>query len=94
MTEEEKRRLALVFFAAEQSRLSSRTGSVLDAHRGRMQTTLARSERQHRMMTTLAQNGITWGELKETFDKAVEQGKNDMIQLNMGLFLRRDGDSF
>ena len=86
MTEEEKRRLALEFFAAEQSRLSSRTGFVIDAHRGRMQTTLARSEKQHRMMTTLAQNGITWGELKSTFDEAVERGKNGMIQLNMGYF--------
>ena len=86
LSEEEKRKLSLEFFAQEQSRLSSRTASVLDVHRGRMQTTLARSERQHRMMTSLAQNGISWGELKSTFDTAVEKGKNDMIQLNMGYF--------
>lgn len=86
MTEEEKRKLALEIFAQEQQRLSSRTSSVLDVHNDRVQTTLARSERQHKMMTSLAQNGITWGELKETFDEAVERGKNDMIQLNMGYF--------
>ena len=62
MTEEEKKRLALEIFAQEQARLSSRTASVLDVHSSRIQTTLARSEKQHRMMTTLAQNGITWGE--------------------------------
>ena len=84
MTEEEKRKLALEIFAAEQARLQN--GRVLDTQSARIQTTLARSEKQHRMMTTLAQNGITWGELKSTFDEAVERGKNDMIQLNMGYF--------
>lgn len=86
MTEEEKRRLALEFFAAEQSRLSSRTASILDVHSERIQTNLARSERQRRLMDGLAQNGISWGQLKSTFDEAVERGKDDMIQLNMGYF--------
>ena len=84
MTEEEKRKLVLEFFAQEQARLQN--GRVLDTHNARIQTSLARSEKQHRMMTTLAQNSITWGELKSTFDEALERGKNDMIQLNMGYF--------
>ena len=84
MSEDEKRRIALEFFAQEQARLQN--GRVFIAHNARIQTSLARSEKQHRMMTTLAQNGITWGKLKETFDEAVERGKNDMIQLNMGYF--------
>ena len=37
-------------------------------------------------MDGLAQNGISWGQLKSTFDEAVERGKDDMIQLNMGYF--------
>ena len=73
MTEEEKRRIALEFFAQEQARLQN--GRVLDIHSSRIQASLARSEKQHRMMTTLAQNGITWGELKSTFDEAVEREK-------------------
>ena len=84
MTEEEKRKLALEFFAQEQARLQNRP--LFDTQSARIQTSLARSEKKHRMMTTLAQNGITLGELKETFDEAVERGKNDMIQLNMGFF--------
>ena len=84
MSEDEKRRIALEFLAQEQARLQN--GRVFIAHNARIQTSLARSEKQHRMMTTLAQNGITWGKLKETFDEAVERGKNDMIQLNMGFF--------
>ena len=66
MTEEEKRKLALEIFTQEQARLQN--GRVFIAHNARIQTSLARSEKQHRMMTTLAQNGITWGELKSTFD--------------------------
>jgi len=36
MTEEEKRRLALEFFAQETDRLSSRTASILDVHSERI----------------------------------------------------------
>ena len=84
MTEEEKKKLALEIFAAEQARLQN--GRVLDTQSARIQTSLARSERQRKLFEELAQNGITWDELKTTYDTAVEKGKNDMIQLNMGYF--------
>jgi len=58
MTEEEKKKLALEIFAQEQARLQNH--SVLDVHSSRMQTFLARSERQRKLFEELAQNGITW----------------------------------
>ena len=88
LTEEEKKRKALEMFAQEQARLLNRSPlqRINNDHTARIQASLARSDRQRRMMTSLAQQGITWEELKKTYDEAVENGKNDMIQLNMGYF--------
>lgn len=88
MTEEEKKRKALEMFAQEQARLQSRSPlqRINNDHTSRIQASLACSERQRRTMTSLAQQGITWGQLKKTYDEAVENGKNDMVQLNMGYF--------
>lgn len=88
MTEEEKKRRALEIFAAEQARLSSRSPLQRfdNDQTTRIQASLARSDRQRRLFDGLAQQGITWGQMKQTFDEAVEQGKEDMIHLNMGYF--------
>ena len=85
MTEDEKRALALSVFEAEKQRLRNR--SPLNYHTDtRLAASLARSERQRHVMNSLAQNGITWDQLKAAYDEAVEKGKRDMVQLNMGYF--------
>ena len=85
MTEGEKRALALSIFEAEKQRLRNR--SPLNYHTDtKLAASLARSERQRRVMDSLAQNGITWDYLKVAYDEAVVQGKRDMVQLNMGYF--------
>ena len=85
MTEDEKRALALSVFEAEKQRLRNR--SPLNNHTDtRLAASLAYSERQRRVMDSLAQNGITWDQLKATYDEAVDKGKRDMVQLNMGYF--------
>lgn len=82
MTEGEKRQLALSIFAAEQARLRS----PLAFPNARIQASLARSERQRKVFASLAQNGITWEQLKAAYDEALERGKGEMIQFNMGFF--------
>ena len=85
MTEGEKRALALSIFEAEKQRLRNR--SPLNYHTyTKLAASLARSERQPHAMDSLAQNGITWDQLKAAYDEAVDQGKRDMVQLNMGYF--------
>ena len=85
MTEDEKRALTLSIFEAEKQRLRNR--SPLNYHTDtKLTASLARSERQRHAMESLAQNGITWDQLKAAYDEAVDQGKRDMVQLNMGYF--------
>ena len=70
---------------AEKQRLQNR--SPLNYHTDtKLAASLARSERQRHVMDSLAQNGITWDQLKAAYDEAVDKGKRDMIQLNMGYF--------
>ena len=85
MTEDEKRALARSIFEAEKLRLQNR--SPLNYHTDtKLATSLARSEQQRHVMDSLAQNGITWDQLKAAYDEAVDKGKQDMIQLNIGYF--------
>lgn len=85
MTEDEKRVLALSVFEAEKQHLRNR--SSLNYHTDtKLAASLARSERQRHVMNSLAQNGITWDQMKAAYDEAVEKGKRDMVQLNMGYF--------
>jgi hypothetical protein len=85
MTEDEKRTLALSIFEAEKQLLRNR--SPLNYHTDtKLAASLARSERQRHVMDSLAQNGITWDQMKAAYDEAVEKGKRDMVQLNMGYF--------
>lgn len=85
MTEDEKRALALSVFEVEKQRLRNR--SPLNYHTDtKLAASLARSERQRHVMDSLAQNGITWDQLKAAYDEAVEKGKRDMVQLHMGYF--------
>ena len=86
MTEEEKRRLALEIFAQEQSRLQNRTASVLNAHNDRVQSSLRRSEKKAAMFDSLAQNGITWEDLRAAYDDSFKRGHEAMINFKLAYF--------
>ncbi len=43
-------------------------------------------EKQQAAYASLAQQGITWQELKKVYDESVEQGKRDMIDFRMTFF--------
>ena len=84
MTEEEKRKLALDFLAAEKRRLATstfadhRASEERDAHRciQQRQATLA----------SFAQHGITWHQLKAVYDEAYQRGEQDMLDYHLSFF--------
>jgi len=84
MTEEEKRELALSLLAAEQARL--RSASLLDTTNTRLQASLARSERQRKVFASLAQQGITWEDLKRAYDEAFQRGHEAMLDFKLSYF--------
>jgi hypothetical protein len=63
MTEEEKRQLALSIMAAEQQRQRS----PLAGAQSQLNAALRRSAEQQRVLTSLAQQGITWQQLKMAY---------------------------
>ena len=63
MTEKEKRQLALSIMAAEQQRQRS----LLAGAQSQLNAALRRSAEQQRVLTSLAQQGITWQQLKMAY---------------------------
>ena len=86
MTEDEKKRLALEFFAAEQAHLSSRTASVLDVHHNRVQASLAHTARRRAVFNALSQKGITWEELRDAYNEEFQKGHNAMLDHHLSYF--------
>ncbi|MBQ8962870.1 MAG: hypothetical protein IJ089_03600 [Clostridia bacterium] len=77
MTEEEKRTLALYIMAQEQQRLTSSTfrdhqDAIAAANHRRIASNQA-------VFSSLAQQGITWQQLKKTYDDAFNEGYEAMI---------------
>ena len=80
MTEEEKRRKALEIFAAEQSRLSSRR--VYEAS----PFALRRMERRQSLLSSLAQKGITWEQLRDAYNEELSRGQQEMMSFRLSFF--------
>ena len=85
MTEAEKRTLALQIMAQEQQRLKS-TRSPLDATTANIESSLRRSARNRELFSTLAQNGITWEELREAYQDAFKAGHDAMLTYKLSFF--------
>ena len=84
MNEEEKRRLALAIF--EQEQRTSRTLSVQDHANTRLNAAIRRVKRQQEVLTSLAQQGITWNDLKKAYDDAFSQGEKEMLEFRLSFF--------
>ena len=84
MNEEEKRRLALAIF--EQEQRASRSMSVQDHANARLNAAMRRAQRQQEVLTSLAQQGITWNDLKKAYDDAFSQGEKDMLEFRLSFF--------
>ena len=85
MTEEEKRRLALSIMKSEQARLSSHK-SPLDAAQADLASSLRRSARDRELFSTLAQNGITWEELRDAYQTSFKAGHSAMLTYKLSFF--------
>ena len=82
MTEEEKKRRALELFAAEQARLRSRSPLSNPAFDKQMK----KIDRRTALFSGLAQQGITFDDLKLAYDTEYERGKKEMVEFRVGFF--------
>ncbi|MBQ8962780.1 MAG: hypothetical protein IJ089_14100 [Clostridia bacterium] len=82
MTEEEKKRLAKNIFQQENERMKS--NRVF--HSAEMNNALRRMERQQSLFVSLAQQGITWQDLKRAYDAAFQRGQKEMLYFHMTFF--------
>jgi len=84
MTEEEKRALALQIMEEEACRLRSST--LFDANAAKLNSSLARTAKQRQVLSSLAQNGITWDQLRETYHSAFKTGHDAMLTFKLSFF--------
>lgn len=84
MTEEEKRALALAFMEAEKQRLA--TTRFHDVNKAELDAVARSVLRQQQLKATLAQQGITWQQLKDTYDEAYARGETEMMDFKLSFF--------
>ncbi len=80
MTEEEKRKALLDFMATEQRR------SPLSFNQDRINNIMHRTARQRELYASLAQQGITWQQLKQAYDEEYAKGQSEMIRFRLSFF--------
>ena len=84
MTETEKRALAFQIMQQEAARLSSH--SPLDAAHADLASSLRRSEARKKAYSSLAQNGITWDDLRSAYHTAFKAGHDAMLTYKLSFF--------
>lgn len=84
MTEEEKRRLALSIFEQEKNRLANtrfrdhQLSEISDAHR--------RIARNQALFASLAQQGISWQNLKDAYDTSFALARRELLTFRFSFF--------
>lgn len=86
MTEAEKRRIALEFFNAEQNRASVPAAALNSIHTAAITSSLETTARKNQIKSSLAQQGITWEELRDAYEESYSHGKRDMLDYQLGFF--------
>ena len=94
MTEEEKRALALHIMEQETTRLRSRTHALNDQNQQRLNTSLQRTAKQRQVLSSLAQNGITWEELRDAYHTAFQSGHEAMLTFKLSFFYAASAIAF
>ena len=84
MTEEEKRALAFQIMEQEQKRL--RSTAVFDANAAKLNASLQRTAKQRQVFSNLAQNGITWDQLREAYHESFQSGHDAMLTFKLSFF--------
>ena len=89
MTEAEKRTLALQIMAQEQQRMAQRTpktSTILDENKALLRDVAQRATRNQELYDSLAQQGITWQQLKAAYDEGFQRGRSEMLDYNLAFF--------
>ena len=85
MTEAEKRQLASTIFEQEMKRLQNR--SPLDIYNSNhIEASLQRSQRQRAVFDALAQQGITWDDLRKAYEEGFDSGQKAMVHFRLSFF--------
>ena len=85
MTESEKRALALQIMVQEQQRLS-KGSTILDNNIAHLREVVQRATRNQELFDSLAQQGITWQQLKAAYDEGFQRGRSEMLDYNLAFF--------
>jgi hypothetical protein len=88
MTEAEKRALALQIMVQEQQLMAqkSKGASVLDGNKTLLRDVVQRATENKELFDSLAQQGITWKQLKAAYDEGYQRGRNEMLDYNLSFF--------
>ena len=88
MTEAEKRALALQIMAQEQQRMvqKSKGSPILDENKALLTDVVQRVTRNQQLFDSLAQQGITWQQLKAAYDEGYQRGRDEMLDYNLAFF--------
>lgn len=84
MTEEEKRQAIQAFLEAERQRPAAH--HVFDAHTAAIEASLRAQERKQEVKRALAQQGITWEQLRDAYNEEYEKGHNAMLDHHLAYF--------
>lgn len=84
MTEKEKKKLAMELFAQETARLSSHR--AFDIHTTISSSALRRIEQRQSIMSSLAQRGITWEQLRDAYNEELQRGQQEMMGFRLSFF--------
>jgi len=86
MTEQEKRALALQIMVQETAMLRSHTRTFHEENKQQLNASLQRTAKQCQVFSDLAQNGITWNQLREAYHEAIKVGHDAMLTFKLSFF--------
>ena len=85
MTEDEKRKLALSFLAAERQRLS-RPASIREHSQSQLDAVVRNAARRIEMLSSFEQQGITLDQFNAAYNDAYRRGERDMLNYRFNFF--------
>ena len=86
MTEQEKRALALQIMVQETAMLRSHTRTFHEENKQQLNASLQRTAKQRQVFSNLAQDGITWNQLREAYHEAFKAGHDEMLTFKLSFF--------
>ena len=85
MNEEEKRKLALSFLAAERQRLS-RPASIREHSQSQLDAVVRNAARRNEILSSFEKQGITLDQFNAAYNDAYQRGERDMLNYRFNFF--------